>query len=675
MLTSRQFSQQIGSPEILMQKVQVMTFSDNNKDATDIEKLSSTISSEPYLLKVLDISVHWWISWRDQSFALHDVFLSQTEVPNLPPASGWCPSSRSASVSSTVEAESRMKTNHTGAAARRAAVPVSLRDFVQFKLSHDNAIAISTALLCIAMSLLQLRPGIDDIELNISTTPAELAERIVLAVDTIVLSPSSNPGYMRDPGVLLVLMMRSKVFSESSQLRKSWLLVRKAIEAARDMGFAEPQIPPAQDQDNLNLGEEELTRLFHRQRFIGSIMELERLLSMVLGFPHSEDIKFTDRLAMAVLRDQSVADESAPKVSIDVKMRALRRVVCIAAGHVNDRNACSNSDDVKLRMTNTIQESLNEAAAAMPASWWMVESHVQYDDPYVAYEHLVAQLWFWQVQTFLHLPFMLKPNPNLRSRDHNDYDAANEAPDPYESNRFLCLQGCRRMLHIFYLLRSDPSLSVYICTCEDFQGVFCACILMVGLILRLSFCPHTLPPPKPELVGNTGEDIALLEDIKDIFRYRAQQQGGCISKQGLKVLEELGLYLDGQDDMLYHGKHRRRTVVLPYFGAIHLELRSPRHLRENGRLPESQSVGEMPPLTPASWAEGFIEAASKSTHAEPAAQIAMPEWDADADDPSFEFPLPDGNLDWDQFLFGDELGRDWEAELPDWPVEESVWEW
>ena len=347
-------------------------------------------------------------------------------------------------------------------------------------------------------------------------------------------------------------MMRGKMYAESSQLRKSWLTVRQAIQVAKKVGFTELQMPLDAGEYRPKLCEGELTRLFHRQRFIGSIMELDRLMSMVLGFPHAEDVKFTDRLAMAVLKEQAHPDDNsnAKRISCDIKMRALRRVVAVVAGRVNDRNASSVSDELKHQTTMDIQNTLNEAAANIPAGWWDVESHIHYSDPFAAHENLVTQMWFWQVQAFLHLPFMLKPAPNLRTLDPG-HTPDMDTSDPYEMNRYLCLQGCRGMIQVFVLLRSDPSLAVYICSCEDFQGVFSACILMVGCLIRLSFCPQSLPVATSHVMGNVDEDLALIEEVKDVFRYRAGQQGGYISKQGLRMLEELGSFL-------YEGKYRLR---------------------------------------------------------------------------------------------------------------------
>ena len=256
-------------------------------------------------------------------------------------------------------------------------------------------------------------------------------------------------------------------------------------------------------------------------------------------------------------------------------MRALRRVVAINAGRINDRNVLASSgttDDETLHAeTMRIQALLSEAAGAMPMGWWDVETHVQAvpTDPYSVHEHLMAQMWYWQTQAFLHLPFMLKPSPNSDSNVVIVGDG-----DIYQVNRVHCFQGCTGMLKIFNLLRSEPSLAVYICNCDDFQGVLTACILLVGLLFRESLCPDEADENAHRALcaglGEVEDSLALIEETKDVFRYRAQKQGGFISKQGLRVLTELGCFIDDTKN-IFDGEPKRRVVIMPYFGTIHLE--------------------------------------------------------------------------------------------------------
>jgi hypothetical protein len=40
----------------------------------------------------------------------------------------------------------------------------------------------------------------------------------------------------------------------------------------------------------------------------------------------------------------------------------------------------------------------------------------------------------------------------------------------------------------------------------------------------------------------------------------------------------------------------------------------------------------------------------------------------------FDLPSFDASLDWDRFLFGDELGRNWSLDMPEWPLDGGNWD-
>ena len=342
-------------------------------------------------------------------------------------------------------------------------------------------------------------------------------------------------------------------------------------------------------------------------------------MSMILGFPHASDPEFSDRLAMSVLL-QGQGDTS-------LKMRALRRVVALAAARINDRNALGTDND--LDATRSIQDTLNRAGSAMPPEWWDVEAHANAPEQKVAYEHLMTHLWFWQIQVLLHLPLMLKDNRDER----------------HAASSGLCLQGCRNMLHVFSRLRGDPALSVYICSCEDFQGVLTACMLLVGILSRIS----------RDADGNYNsfeDEFAVLEDVKDIFRYRSQQQGGSIAKQGLKAIETLESFIVG--DPSDYQQPQQRAIVLPYFGLINVEARiAP---RPNQRYEHAVRHMNALPTPPAD----NVTQSSFQDHVPVPAQV-----------PDFDFnfaltsattcTLGDSSIDWDQFFHGEELAQNWDS--------------
>jgi hypothetical protein len=360
-----------------------------DSELSDREKILSVIADESNILDVLDVAAGWWIPWQDQ---------------------------------------------YPG--AKNLQARLTLRDSVSNQLSDKDPVAVAAGLICIVMSLQQIRVGIDDHELRLSSTASQLVYNITVAVDQVILSKEIYTHSMM--GVQL-LILKAKQHADSNQLRKSWLRIRQAIQTAQKIDLAKP-IPGISSAEILG-----------RQRFMGSMFETDRFISLLLGLPYAFDDNFTDRLATEVIGDHP---------DISTRARALRRITAIASGHVNDRNA--SKDPASISATNSIQQTLTAAADSLPLSWWNLPRHAEdLSNPMLLHEHLMTQLWFYQTQALLQLPFMLRA-----------------ASDPsFDPSRITCLNSCRSIITIFNTLRSSPALSVYTCKCEDFQG-------LLGFIMR-----------------------------------------------------------------------------------------------------------------------------------------------------------------------------------------------
>ena len=507
------------------------TVSFGGRQLSDLEKLQSTIAHEPNILDVVEVSKDWWISWRDQAWVL-----------------------------------------------RANGTPQSARSFVQSRFESQDPVTYATGLMCVAMALQHIRPAKDDITLKLTTntTTTILLESIVAVVDQVILTKNQQ-----NATVILVALQRAKIHAESSQLRKSWLRIRQALELAKELQYTNGS-DTSQDE------------IMERQRWIGHIYEMDNSISMILGFPHATDSDFTDSLALSVL----VRGEG----DVNMKMRALRRVVALAAARINDRNGSNWTEASGL--TDSIQRTLNLAASAMPLEWWNVDSITYSTQRKDTFEHLMAQVWFWQIQSFLHLPSMLDADRN---------------PD-HDISRDLCLQGCRNMLQVFCCLRGDPGLSIYMCSCEDFQAVLAACMLLVGVLCQISY--------RSGPYHHSFEDFfAVIEDVKDIFRYRSEQENASIATQGLKAIETLESFMIAETAV--HQHPQRREIVLPYFGLIKVEART-------------------------------VPAISQKTDG--GAQVPVPLTGLESTD-SFRTNWLDidSSIDWDQFLRGEELTQDWES--------------
>ena len=518
----------------------------------DREKILSIIADEPNILDVLDVGGDWWIAWEDQ---------------------------------------------YPGARDLKARLTV--RDSVSKQLADMDAVTVATGLICIVTSLQQVRVGIDDHNLQLSTSTNRLVERITVAVDQVILSKETYTESMM--GVQL-LILKAKQHADGNQLRKAWLRIRQAIHTAQKIDLARPLpgMTPAE--------------ILGRQRFMGSMFETDRFMSLLLGLPYAMDENFNDKLATEIIGEHP---------DIIMRVRALRRITAIASGHINDRNA--SSEPASISATGLIQDTLTRAELSLPVEWWDIASHTtNLTDPMLAHENLMTQLWFYQTQAFLQLPFMLKA-----------------ASDPsLEWSRVTCLDSCRSLITIFNTLRSNPPLSAYTCKCEDFQGLLGAIVLLIGLLQYAS--------TDQEPTERTFEaDIQLIDITKETFRYSRQQQGGNIAKQGLHVLDTLSTFLEshGQDNK----EPRKATLFVPYFGTISVEAapvwRPKKFIVQKDVL--SNDIVWTHDSVPAHGAANILEPDS-----------GFPEIDQQHYSWSTDDPSP-SKIDWDIILMGPELQQDW----------------
>lgn len=559
----------------------------------------STIAQEPNILEVLDVAGSWWVSWQDHYSGFKEIVATR-----------------------------------------------SLRDTVKFYLADERPIMVACGLCCIAMSLQHLRQGIDDGELHLSTSPKELMDRYLAAVDQLVLS---NESYVSNIDGLLTFLIRGKIFAESNQLRKAWLHIRKAIHVGQKINLAGCEHPTFD--------------LLQRQRFMGGLFETDRSMSLILGLPYAVDDNFNDKYASRIL--------SSGGGDIVTRMRALKRITSIAAGHVNDRNAASSESSAST--TLQIQQTLDNAYYAMPAEWWSVPTHANnFGDPQLTHEHLMAQLWFYQVQTLLQLPFMLRAST-----------------DPlFEPSRTACLQAIRQLLKIYITLREHATLSTYTCKCEDFQGMVGAIILMVAL---LQYSSQDIEPCD----SSFEQDLELLDATKLVFEYASSQQGGSIAKQGLQILNTLGAFLHNDDNSPTSDKQPPRTATLfvPYFGTISVQ--SGAGIRRF--MPSKRTSTITDHNLPAPLLQDSAVASVGSEHSQFECQNNFAKTDYNVDEAYTGYSWPttindiagkDGQItsaesvglnllspenlepfanmssDWDKIMFGSELDQDWNYCMP-----------
>jgi hypothetical protein len=403
---------------------------------------------------------------------------------------------------------------------------VSLIDYVRSNLAEENLSSVASALICIAISLQHLRPGADDYDLALSGPPNELASSLLSSIDRLALGNDNN---LECPAGIEALVLRAKSYViVGNHPRNAWLMIRRAISVAR---LTERPRPDTLQQLS---GEGD-----RRQRFLEALFENDSFMSLLLGLPSARDTTFNEQLASQVLRSSS---------DLTTQMRALRRIAAFGAGRVNDRNA-STSESTGYEV-NEIQQILDDAAGMLPNEWWKVETHAAGgEDVHLSHEHLLAQSWFYEVQTFLHLPLMLKPPT----------DGSDGA-----RSRMICLNSSRNLLRIYHALRR-PHLAPYTSKNVDFQALLAIILVMLGLLQHQSRgWDHD------QCRDEVSEDVELIHTTRDVFELSSMEQGGSIARQGVHMIDSLGKFVaDGERNDFV----RTATLFIPFFGTVSVQSR------------------------------------------------------------------------------------------------------
>ena len=150
----------------------------------------------------------------------------------------------------------------------------------------------------------------------------------------------------------------------------------------------------------------------------------------------------------------------------------------------------------------------------------------------------MTQIWFFQIQALVHLPFMLRAATERR----------------YEYNKFSCLKACREVMWRYLAMRKSHNKS-FCCKTIDFGALTATVALFLGLI-------NTTNSP---IVHSQQEDAdrALIKMVYEVMENNAQNKTEIVSAQSATVIKSL---LAVEHPTNQHEGNLKLTI--PYFGTI-----------------------------------------------------------------------------------------------------------
>lgn len=243
----------------------------------------------------------------------------------------------------------------------------------------------------------------------------EVMSQVVETASRLVTSNDDLVGSLEG---IECIMIESMYQNNTGNLRHAWLTNRRALVMAQTMG--------------LHLGSSSSPRMFdvETQKRIdpqcmwARLVISDRYLSLMLGLPQgSQESSFATPKALA---------GCAP-------VERMERILAVAGGLILQRNR---NDLHNLETTHEIDKLLQNAAASMPARWWLtpdIASVAGLDaNAFGETIRLMNQFAHYHLLAQLHLPYVLLSSAD-RKYDYSKITAVNASREIL--SRFVCFRG------------------------------------------------------------------------------------------------------------------------------------------------------------------------------------------------------------------------------------------
>jgi hypothetical protein len=175
------------------------------------------------------------------------------------------------------------------------------------------------------------------------------------------------------------------------------------------------------------------------------------------------------------------------------------------------------------------------------------------------FDKLMAQIWFFQIQALVHLPFMLRASTERR----------------YEYSKFSCLKACREVMWRYLALRKSYNKS-FCCKTIDFGALTATVALFLGLL-------NTTNSPVVQSHQDDA-DRALIKMVYEVMENFAKNKNEIVAAQSVTVIKSL---LAVEHPTNQHEGNLRLTI--PYFGTVSIVRPQPK-VQQQLHTPPSQST-------------------------------------------------------------------------------------
>jgi hypothetical protein len=305
-----------------------------------------------------------------------------------------------------------------------------------------HPVLIARHMLLLATFLQHLHPSLHKEIRGMSESPRVIMERLAELATKLVTTNDELLGSIEG---LACVMLESIYQANIGNLRRSWVVTRRALSIAQLMGLNKPNFQVQYKVLDPKTKHDPQLMWFR-------IVFMDRYLCLLLGLSEG-------------CHDRSMA--SGSMLANDTPLGRLERVHCVIASRILERNESdpSSEDPILVRALDT---DLQRAARTLPSKWWLAPnldaSTADSQGLFWNTRRLFAQIVHYNLINQLHLPYMLRSSSSERK---------------YEYSRVTCVNASREVLTRFITLRSFNGCA-HSCRTVDFLALMAAMTLLLA---------------------------------------------------------------------------------------------------------------------------------------------------------------------------------------------------
>ncbi|KAI1409446.1 hypothetical protein F5Y13DRAFT_203344 [Hypoxylon sp. FL1857] len=359
------------------------------------------------------------------------------------------------------------------------------------------------------------------------------------------------------------VMIESMYLNKAGNLRRAWLVNRKAMAMAQMLG-----LHTGTSSSSMFLEKETQDRIDPHYMWFRLVVS-DRYLSLMLGLPQgSLETVFPNLKVLA----SCAATERMERMEVS------------AAGLILQRNATERTD---LAATYKVDRILQEAAALMPPQWWLMPSNLagidgNDDKAFEESIRLTNQFAHHHLLLQLHLPYMMLPSSIESNYDYSKMTAASAS---------------RTIVGQFVAFRTSISSIAY-CRGIDFIAFIASttlCIAHIEARRQHEADARKSASTMQSLQHQRLSDRGLLERALEVMETMAQSNHDIVTQKISSILRPLlDIESNSSKGGCYHiyassGAGERDSqslgdtseefhelrIQIPYFGTVHIEHRPP----------------------------------------------------------------------------------------------------